>query len=130
MNRIEAMVASVVLALASGSALQLSAEMARAMVRTRALGQGLERLEGELLRAERQLELAAATVPADDPRCDDPAGLLVALADGGPATVRSSGAREVTLRLEPPAGSGLKPRERLLTPAAFGLCTAGAGGQP
>jgi hypothetical protein len=55
MNLIEAMVASVVLALASGSALQLSAEMARAMVRTRALGQGLERLEGELLRAERQL---------------------------------------------------------------------------
>jgi hypothetical protein len=135
MNLIEAMVAATVLACASGAALQASAEMARSMLRTRELGGGMERLEAELLRAEAQLALAAAAVPPGDPRCADPAGLLAELAAGGPGSVRVIDAGAVSLRVAAAEREGargaVRARERLLAPAAFGLCAApAAGGAP
>jgi hypothetical protein len=126
MNLAEVLAAAVVLAFSSGAAVQTSAGMARSLVRSRQLVEGMERLEADLLRAERRLALAAAGVGAADPRCSDPAGLLVALAAGGPGTVRVTGPRAVTLRVEIPAeraGAGAtRVRERLLAPAAYGLC--------
>lgn len=135
MNLIEAMVAATVLAFASGGALQASAEMARSMLRARELGEGMERLEAELLRAEGQLAVAAAAVPGDDPRCADPAGLLAELAAGGGGSVRVIDAGAVSLRVEAPAvgraRGAVRARERLLAPVALGLCVApAAGGAP
>ncbi|MEB3322256.1 MAG: hypothetical protein VKI81_05480 [Synechococcaceae cyanobacterium] len=132
MNLMEVLVASVVLAFSSGAAMQASAEMARSMVRSRQLLRGMEQLEGELLRAERRLALAAEGIGAEDPRCGDPAGLLADLAAGGPGTVTVTAARAVTLRVEAPGGDtvggAVQARERLLTPAALGLCVQPPGG--
>ncbi|MCP9915186.1 hypothetical protein [Cyanobium sp. ATX 6F1] len=138
MNFADVLVGSLVFSMASGSSLQLTAGMGRSLLEQRADRQRSERIELELLAADQRLRQGAAQIPSADPACADPAGLMVALIQAPQAQAPLSeplpaglerrleavGPQQVRLSF---MGAGpMTARQRLFTPAAYGLCAPGA----
>ncbi|MCP9848804.1 hypothetical protein [Cyanobium sp. Morenito 9A2] len=137
MNFADVLIGSLVFSLASGSSLQLTAGMGRSLVEQRADRERMERIELELLAADQRLRQGAAQRPSPDPACVDPAGLMVALINSSQGSAPGPGAlptglerqlealgpREVRLVFR--GASPALSRQRLFTPAAYGLCATG-----
>lgn len=138
MNIADVLIGSLVFSLASGSSLQLTAGMGRSLVAQRADQERMERIEAELLAADQRLRQAAAQLSGADASCADPAGLMVALIQaslqaplGEPLPAGMERHLEVVspqqVRLSFSGAGTAVSRQRLFTPAAYGLCMAGVG---
>jgi hypothetical protein len=137
MNFADVLIGSLVFTLASGSSLQLTAGMGRSLVAQRADQERMERIELELLAADQRLRQGAALRPNPDPACADPAGLVVALIQApltqAPLTQPLPAGLERRLEVEGPhqvrlsfsGANAAAARQRLFTPAAYGLCATG-----
>ena len=142
MNFADVLIGSLVFTLASGSSLQLTAGMGRSLLAQRADRERSERIELELLAADQRLRQGAAQLSSSDPACADPAGLMVALIQASltPAPLTPASEQqprpaglERQLEVVSPqqvrlsfSGAGTAvSRQRLFTPAAYGLCMAG-----
>lgn len=137
MNVADVLIGSLVFSLASGSSLQLTAGMGRALVAQRADQERMERIEAEFLAADQRLRQTAAQLSSADPACADPAGLMVALIQASqtqaPLAQPLPAGMERRLEVVDPqqvrlsfrgAGTAVS-RQRLFTSAAYGLCIAG-----
>jgi hypothetical protein len=137
MNFADVLIGSLVFTLASGSSLQLTAGMGRSLVAQRADQERMEWIELELLAADQRLRNGAALRPNPDPACADSAGLMLALIQApltqAPLTQPLPAGLERQLDVNGPhqvrlsfSGAGTAvSRQRLFTPAAYGLCMAG-----
>ncbi|MGB7564475.1 MAG: hypothetical protein WBM08_06945 [Prochlorococcaceae cyanobacterium] len=130
MNIADVLIGSLVFTLASGSSLDLTARMGRSLIAQRQDKERMERIDLELLAAEQALRQAAAQAPFADAVCTDPTGYLVTVlssSTSGPPLppglerrVEVAGERQVRLILR--GGGEALDRQRLFTPAAYGLC--------
>jgi len=134
MNFADVLVGSLVFTIASGSSLDLTARMGRSLIEQRQDKEQMERMDLELLAAERALRQVALEAPFSDAVCADPTGTLhtalssassgAPLPPGLERRVELAGARQVRLILR--GGGEALDRQRIYTPAAYGLCPAQA----
>lgn len=143
MNFADVLIGSLVFSLASGSSLQLTAGMGRTLVAQRSDRERSERIELELLATDQRLRQGAAQIASSDPACADPAALLLSLIEAQPQGTSSEplpAGLERRLELAGPqqvrlgflGAAAATSRQRLFTPAAYGLCSPvpAAGGTP
>ena len=129
MNLADALIGSVVFAVASSASVQLTARMGHQLLQQRSNAERMEQIDLAMIASEQALRRSASQRPNPDPACSDPAALLVTLLEssalvslppGLQRRVVVTGQRRVRLLV-----SGSNPaldRSRVFTAGALGLC--------
>lgn len=130
MNFADVLVGSLVFTIASGSSLDLTARVGRSLIAQRQDKERMERIDLELLAAERSVRQLAVEAPFTDAVCTDPTGTLLNALSGSSTgaplppelerRVEVVGERQVRLVVR--GGGEALDRQRIFTPAAYGLC--------
>lgn len=134
MNFADVLVGSLVFTIASGSSLDLTARVGRSLIAQRQDKERMERIDLELLAAERAMRQVALEAPFTDAVCTNPTDYLKDLLSSSTSMpplppglerrVEVVGERQVRLVVR--GGGEALDRQRIFTPAAYGLCSAQA----